>query len=427
MITVDLLFVCHKQLKHKMFLFIFTSFLAASTFAKVDNGCSVFDSDGQLYVFSAFGDYTVSTDLKSSTVLQGSSRSNRPPFTGDNLICMPSFNLNSGMFGAVLSAANKINLVFFLNADPDNKNTLHSFRFADKVWRSVSMTGSGPNLDNAQAVIDYDTLVVYVFTPEMGMMRLGDASERNLLNDKDFSVPFSLPWIDGNLSPMPFNARGRPTPTLAHAWFNMYLFGVPGASAGQVWGYRIHFNIWGQSPQSVGSDFPNTPGKATTLRFKWPNTQNEHGGSPAHIAFIPNDNSGTFVINSYVNTTMKLAGPPSSQTSALTKYTASDSMLVQYTPDTGKIRTFDFSWLRDGESKNPVNPPGNGWVDAPLTIATIPVSGVPSSGNGAVGSNRPNTGSSSSPASNSAFGRMSLLDKVAIGAQVISVFCLFLF
>lgn len=299
-----------------------------------DGGCAVFDANRQLHVFSKAGDSSVAMDLQSIAPLTGINSSNRPPFTGVNMICLPSYNLNR---------------VFFLNADPSNPTTLHSFQFATRVWRNIYMTGNGPDLTQVSAAIDYDTLVIYAFSPSMGMMRLGDASQVNLIKDTDNTKPFSLPWINGNTNPVPFSTTGF-RPVLAHAWFNMYLFGVPGTLPGHVQPYRIHYNEWGSTPRYTGSDYDaSSPGKAVTLQFKYDN-QTEHGGSPAHVVFLPDNRSGMYVINSYVNTTIKLAPPPPSDGG---DYAASDRYIVQYTPITGQLFYFDFESMKNGQSRSP--------------------------------------------------------------------------
>lgn len=60
-----------------------------------------------------------------------------------------------------------------------------------------------------------------------------------------------------------------------------------------------------------------------------------------------------------MNTTTASKGPPSAGSSKLSRYTANNNRLVQYTPDTGVVRYLDFQWLADMNSINP----GNNWIE----------------------------------------------------------------
>jgi hypothetical protein len=117
---------------------------------------------------------------------------------------------------------------------------------------------------------------------------------------------------------------------------------------------------------------------------------NYSNGAPAHLVFIPDDLSGVWVINSYVNTTIKVDAPSSALTSKWNRYAASGTTLVQYTPDTGMLRTMDFSWLAQKQPN-----PGVRWVDSPVSaelakyveeFKNSPKSGVTGSTDGTTGS-----------------------------------------
>ncbi|KAJ3030215.1 UNVERIFIED_CONTAM: hypothetical protein HDU68_009739 [Siphonaria sp. JEL0065] len=340
---------------------LLASLTAASTTLAGQNGCPVFAPSGELYIFgSPYGDLNLGkepTGWQTPYIPSGiniTALPSRPPFTTANLICLPSFFLNS---------------VLFINADPNDSNTIHEYFYDKQRWRKISTTGLIPNPDTVKAVIDFDTLVIYAFV-DGRMVRLGDASTNNLSHDLDLDAPFSLEWIDANMSPVPF--VGYSKPTMAHAWFNMYFFGVPGTKAGEVWGYRIHYNEWGLAPQAVGATFPSMHGQTATFLYKNA-SQFEHNGAPAHVAYIPDDYSGLWVINSYINQTTQAATPPSAGTNSLTRYTASYNILVQYTPDTGVLRFLDLSWLFQ---EKPLDPTAK-WVDATI-LNNIPkvVAGV---------------------------------------------------
>jgi hypothetical protein len=230
-------------------MFTNIAILSLTVASAANVGCPVFDDIGNLYLFSAASNYAISSFGAVQDFVG-------PSFQSDNLVCLPSFNLNA---------------VFFLNADPAHPEILHSYFFGTKTWRNITMTGSGPDLSTVRAVLDYDTLVIYAFDSSTVMKRLGDASNENL---RYIDNPqFTISWQEASNNAVPFNSHGY-LPTFGHAFFNLYFFNVPGTAPGQVWGWRIHYAEWGPSPQSVQSDFPNTPGQTTTFTFKYPE-QNE--------------------------------------------------------------------------------------------------------------------------------------------------------
>ena len=228
-------------------------------------GCPVFDAEGGLYLFGTRGDFRVlGSSLDQLSPLQVNE--NRPDFRQPNLVCMSSYNLNT---------------VYFLNANSET-DKIYYFDFGTQKFGFVTMTGAGPDLTTVQAIIDYDTLVIYAYS-KGEMKRLGDAQDLNLSKKGT-----SLPWIQANMNNVPPNFSSDYVPTLAHAHFNLFFYGVPNVPNGNVWGFRIHYGDFGSQPQPVGSDFKSMHGQAVTLQFKWPE-QKEHGGSPSHVVFIPDE------------------------------------------------------------------------------------------------------------------------------------------
>ncbi|KAI9342932.1 hypothetical protein BDR26DRAFT_859033 [Obelidium mucronatum] len=309
--------------------------VTASRLATGPTGCPVFSANGDLHIFgSPFGDLNLGKDLQGwQTPYQPSGINitalpNRPPFTSANVICMPSFFLNS---------------VLFFNSDPNDASSIHEYFFDKQRWRKIATKGLVPNPESVKSVIDFDTLVIYAFD-DGRMVRLGDAGDNNLSKDLNLDAPFSLEWVDANTNAVPFDGAKYKQPTMAHAWFNMYFFGVPGTKEGEVWAYRIHYNEWGPAPQPCGAVFPSMHGQTATFLYKNA-SQFEHNGAPAHVAYIPDDYSGLWIINSYINETTVAVAPPKSGTSSLTRYAASYNILVQYTPDTGILRYLDLSWV----------------------------------------------------------------------------------
>ncbi|KAJ3082608.1 hypothetical protein HDU99_002148 [Rhizoclosmatium hyalinum] len=353
---------------------LLASIAAATTLAPGPNGCPLFNPAGELYVFgSPYGDLNLGATTSGWTsplpaqAVNITALPNRPPFTSKNIICIPSFYLNSALF---------------LNADPNDPTTIHEYFYKDQVWRKIQTTGLIPDYENVKAIMDYDTLVIYAFDKGK-MIRLGDASDQNLSKDLNKAAPFSLAWVDANFNSIPAAISKYTNPVIAHAWFNMYFFGVPGTNAGEVWAYRIHYNEWGAAPQPVGATFPSMHGQTATFLYKNA-SQNEHDGAPAHVAFVPDDYSGLWVVNSYINVTTKAATPPQTGTSAYTRYAASYNILVQYTPDTGVLRFLDLTWLFQDK---PLDPSAT-WVDATV------LNNVPKIVSGAGGSSTGTTGSS---------------------------------
>ncbi|KAJ3334819.1 hypothetical protein HDU91_002507, partial [Kappamyces sp. JEL0680] len=360
----------------RMQLLVLVSWLVPALVAT--SGCPLYDSNGQLYLFGAKG---VATVTGTNETQWNQDATNRPAFDTLNVICIPGFVLNSA---------------YFLNAQSGVVNKLYSFSFASQKWGLPIDLIAAPSfapglppptdLNTAHAVMDYDTLVVYVFA-NGGFYRLGDAETTNLMFRTDPLAPFSLPWIPASNNKMPFNGSAYPQPTFAHAWFNFYFFGTPSLAAGEVLGFRIHYGEWGQSPQSVGSDFPPTPGKTTTFSFKWAD-EFEHDGAPSHVVFVPQDESALYIIDSYVNTTIKIPNKPMlPASSASTRYAASGKTLAYYDPDSGVVRVMDFSWLAQ---KQPM-PAQVQWQTLDLGL----VATGSSSGN-TTGSASPTTGSKSS-------------------------------
>ncbi|KAJ3228859.1 hypothetical protein HDU78_009510 [Chytriomyces hyalinus] len=348
-------------------LFLLLAGLAASQQTSgraVGNSCMLFNAGNELYLFgseqgvinigSTTSEWTSASNLTSNI----NTFTNRPPFTSSNLICLSSHDLNAAIF---------------FNADPSDPTSLHVFRFETQTWRKVATTGTGPNMATVQAIIDYDTLVIYAFS-EGTMFRLGDAAgpgTANLYND-----PQSLPWMDASNNKLPFDAS-KYAPTMAHAWFNIYFFGAPGAQAGDVYGFRIHYGEWGAKPQHVEATFPSMHGRTATFTYKNA-SEFEHGGSPSNVAFIPDDYSGLWVIDSYINMTKVAATPPSAGTSSLTRYVASDRYLVQYTPDTNTLRFLDLGWMFAGAARDVTL----NWVDTNILKGQRPF--VPNTAQSAV-------------------------------------------
>ena len=275
-------------------------------------GCPVFNNQNKLYLFTSQGDFEFTTSFGASSRLIATE--NRPKFDQPSLICLQSTTLNK---------------VFFLNADQD-KQKLYYYDFGSNLFGQITLTGTGP--DFAQAIIDYDTLVIYAYG-KGEMKRLGNALD--LLQN-----PTTLGWIAANNSAIPSNFNDTYLPTMAHAHFNIYFYGVPQVSDGNVWAFRIHYGNFGLAQQPVKSTFKSMHGQACTLQFKYKD-QNEHGGAPAHVVFIPDDQSGTFVTNSYVNDTIELPKPINGTSKS--RYCASETKLVHY--NSGRLSYLDLEWL----------------------------------------------------------------------------------
>ncbi|KAJ3030214.1 UNVERIFIED_CONTAM: hypothetical protein HDU68_009738 [Siphonaria sp. JEL0065] len=284
------------------------------------NGCALFDKNGNLALFSTTGiRFLGSTPTSWST--QVSYSSNGLPAPSSNLICLSCFYLNSALF---------------INADVNSPSTIYKFNFDSQQWSTITTSGISPNSNSMGAAIDFDTLVIYAFS-DGRMVRLGDAGDNNLKNN-----PSTLEWVDANVNSVAFLDAAVYQPTMAHGWINMYFFGVPGTMGGEVWGYRIHYNEWGLAPQPVGATFPCIHGKTATFTYK-DLAEFEHDGAPSHIAYIPDDYSGLWVVDSYVNQTFALPAPPKEGTSGATMYAASQSILIQYTPESDMLRHIDLT------------------------------------------------------------------------------------
>ncbi|KAJ3140122.1 hypothetical protein HK100_010380, partial [Physocladia obscura] len=340
-------------------LFLASLTVLASRKVNEANGCATVDASGNVYTFGGVhGDFNIGADPESwttnlaETLNASGSVTNltnvpgRPPFTSANIICLSAHFLNAAVF---------------LNADPADDTSIHKFDFSALAWSRITTTttnisGITPNMEKLKAVIDHDTLVIYAFDNGR-MLRLGDADRLNLNNNLT-----TIPWEDANFNFIPPQLSSTNyTATMGQGWISIYFFGVPTTTNGEVWGYRIHYNEWSSEPQFCDSDFKPMHGETATFTFRNA-SENTHDGAPSHIAYIPDDYSAVYIIDSYINMTTTCAAPPKEGTSLFTRYVANDNYLVQYTPDTGVVRFLDLGWLFSGHQRPDIS--NLGWTDA---------------------------------------------------------------
>ncbi|KAJ1549797.1 hypothetical protein HK405_002272, partial [Cladochytrium tenue] len=146
------------------------------------------------------------------------------------------------------------------------------------------------------------------------MWRLGSAPGVDGTNLNDGAS--SLPWVSGQLNTPPFDTTAYTNPTFGQAAYNMYFFGGSGLTAGEIYGYRIHYNEvhltiihvtytlfstpvakWGPGPTSVGGNVPVQHGEVAQFQHKV--AGQDHDAEPPYLAFVPDDYSMTYIVDGY--------------------------------------------------------------------------------------------------------------------------------
>jgi hypothetical protein len=262
--------------------------------------CVAFDINNNLLVFGlGEKDWNAGTqdNWSSSTGATDITKSGRPAFDGENTTCY---------------LAQFFNAIYVLNGDKSNPSAIYIYDATAKSWSTQSVKAVGFDPTSFNAILDHDTNLFYalshgeMYTLDMVSMKSANSSA---ISWNDVEKP---PFADG------YN------PVMAVAQNHIQFLDVPGAAAGQAQIYVIHYNFFQPdlqpyAPSSGGSAFPTIHGQATSF-FQETGVQQE-------FAFIPDDFSGTYVVNVETNTTQVLAPPTSKDTSAI--YFASITSLVQ--------------------------------------------------------------------------------------------------
>ncbi|KAF8880017.1 hypothetical protein BD779DRAFT_1649151 [Infundibulicybe gibba] len=268
--------------------------VAMSSMALASSSCVAFDTAWNLLAFGFNGkDYNAGTqDTWGSGTAADITTTGRPPFNGANTTCYLSQFTNA---------------IYVMNADSANPSSIYLYDATAKSWSTQSVTTGSFDPSSFSAILDHDTNVFYalskgeIFSLDMGLLKSANST--------------ALSWTD--VQKASFNTDGY-QPVMALAQNHIHFLNVPGVPTGDAIIFVIHFSFMQPTPQSYGN-FPAMHGQATSF-FKDSGVQEE-------FAYIPDDASGTFVINVETNTTQALKGPTVKD--PLATYFASTSALVQ--------------------------------------------------------------------------------------------------
>jgi len=358
------------------------------------SSCLVFDASWNLYVFNlGNNDYSLGPqgNLQSGSATRLTASGNRPPFTGNNMQCFLSQFEDS---------------IYILGADANNLTNVFIFNAATPGWSTQTTDiaqAPGIDLTNIPAILDHDTNVFF-------------ALSNGTLYQADFGTQKTATSeiIHWQTVGTPSFSTNNYAPVMALAQNHIHFLDVPGAPAGEAYIFVIHFAYFQPTPQSYpatsGNTFPATHGLTASI-FDSNNLVQQR------FAFIPDDGSGTYLINVETNTTTNFAAPPNTTTGAV--YTASDSILVRLS-DSG-----EFSYL-DVSSNAPSNTPWTALHFSNLTAVTTTStttgstkSGARSSSTGSVTFTSTQTASTATHTTGGA-----IVNSVSFGASVFAMFAM---
>ena len=164
-------------------------------------------------------------------------------------------------------------------------------------------------------------------------------------------TPSTSPFIQSNASPFPPSYSDESV-VVGFGQNHLYYLNVPGLQPGQSQIFVIHYAYWQPLAQTyTPPSFPQTKGQTVSIPL-------DSSSVPVVFAFIPEDGSGTFLINVDLaqNSTVRYPAPPVNDVNA--QYAATSSLLVQLTSDY-QMYTLDIS--KTGTSWTPLK---NGVLDA---------------------------------------------------------------
>ncbi|CAD6577883.1 MAG: hypothetical protein CYPHOPRED_000399 [Cyphobasidiales sp. Tagirdzhanova-0007] len=261
--------------------------------------CAAFDSSGNAYVFgTTYGDVSLGSNVtQPATFVSITNQTGRPSFDGNTTQCFTN-QFTDGLY--------------VLGGSVANPNDAYIFDFQGQTW-STQTTSGGPS-GGYVAILDHDTTTLYAF---------GNGSLNALAFSETAAKASSsaLQWQIGaaNGDP-PFNTIGY-QPVLGAANNHIQFLNTPASSPGDAYIYVIHYAYYQPTVQSFGN-FPASHGQTATI-FSNSST------SPYTFAFIPDNATSTYIINTQSNTTSSFAAPPFAD--PLASYAASSTQLLQLT------------------------------------------------------------------------------------------------
>jgi hypothetical protein len=231
--------------------------------------------------------------------------SGRPPFDGASTTCYLSQYTNA---------------IYVMNGDAKDPTAVHIYDATAASWSTQSVNKDEKfDPTSFKAILDHDTNVFYavskneMFFLDMGLLKAANAT--------------AMSWTDVGSTPLPSGYE----PVMALAQNHIHYLNVPEVPAGSAKIFVIHYSWWQPEPQAYpgangGNSFPAANGQVTSF-FQTEGVQQE-------FAFIPADNSATYVINVENNSTTTLPAPATKD--AGSKYFAGVDSLIQL-DSAGKI------------------------------------------------------------------------------------------
>jgi hypothetical protein len=216
--------------------------------------------------------------------------------------------------------------IYIINGDSKHENSIFIYSTAKETWDSKKI--SGPvDTKNMKLILDHDTKVFYgLYEGSMYFMRTEGED--------------SFIWEVQNASGYPKNY----SPVVGFSQNHLIFLNDPALKPGEAHFFVIHYAYF-QPEITVfnGPKFPQTGGHTASF-LKLDNTV------PLLFAFVPNDFSGTFIVNAdiSVNTT-KMFDPPTVK-DANSIYAANSFKLFQLSTIENHIQMWSLDISKDGNS-----------------------------------------------------------------------------
>ncbi|KAI9346563.1 hypothetical protein BDR26DRAFT_834764 [Obelidium mucronatum] len=296
------------------------SILVAAAASVQAIGCTVNDMSQNLYVFGApYGDI----NLGASSSDWVSSAAPATPNVLTNIANRPAFDTANPS----CAFAPYLNYITVLNGDSSKGlKALHVFDVKSATWSIVSLTGADiPDAVDYAATLDHNTNVVYAWSRGY-IYRVGDANDLTKLAT---NPSLSLPWIPKPIvNDQPFDGAGY-KPVFGQGTNHLHFLNAPGLANGQAWIFVIHYSWWQPEPQTFGS-FKAGPGQTIYI------PELDQSKAPAVFAYIPDDGSATYLIDTITNTTTTIAG--FGKSGPTYRYSATSSNIVQLDTSSGNLK-----------------------------------------------------------------------------------------
>jgi hypothetical protein len=291
---------CRSLTMHRLSAIISLLLLALSQTSVLASPCVTFDINFNLLGFGFNGkDWNAGTQdvWASAPPATDITAAGRPPFDGQGTTCY---------------LAQFFNAIYVLNGDARNSSLIYIYDATAKSWSTQITTPGTFDYSSFDTILDHDTNVFYalskgsLYSLDMGTMKFANNS-----------VP--LPW--NQVQNLNFPADYNPVMALAQNHIHFLNVGTDGPGVARI--FVIHFSYLQPELQSYpgvnNATFPAAHGQVTSF-FKDSGVQEE-------FAFIPDDFSGTYVVNVENNSTRTL--PPPTVKDPKSSFVAGITSLVQ--------------------------------------------------------------------------------------------------